>query len=77
MRMEKLLPLAAMEKLMKKVASGHGMDDVRVSEDAKQVLKDILEQRGQVISIQAVKLATHAKRDTVKKRDVLLGAKMT
>lgn len=75
--MEKLLPLAAMEKVMKKVASGCGIEDVRVSEEAKQVLKEILEQRGQAISGQAVKLATHAKRDTVKKRDVLLGAKMT
>ena len=74
--MEKLLPLAAMEKTMKKVASSCGMDDARVSEDAKQVLKEILEQRGEAIAIQAVKLATHAKRDTVKKRDVLLGAKM-
>ncbi len=75
--MDKLLPPAAMEKVMKKVASGYGMDDVRVSEEAKALLKEMLEQRGQAIAIQAVKLATHAKRDTVKKRDVVLGAKLT
>ncbi len=73
---EKLLPLAAMEKLMKKMAAANGMEYVRVSEDAKVVLKEMLEEKGAVISVQAVKLAIHAKRDTVKKRDVILAVKM-
>lgn len=77
MKTEKLLPLAAMEKLMKKVAASNGMEDARVSEEAKAILKEMLEKRAEVISQQAVKLAAHAGRDTVKKRDIVLGAKMT
>ncbi len=74
---DKLFPLAAMEKLMKKIAAANGMEYTRVSEDAKKKLKDALEARAAVIAAQAVKLATHAKRDTVKKRDIVLAAKMT
>ncbi|MBI4441095.1 NFYB/HAP3 family transcription factor subunit [Candidatus Woesearchaeota archaeon] len=73
---DKLLPLAAMEKLMKKVGAASGIEELRVSEDAKAVLKELLEHRGNAIAAQAVRLAGHARRDTVKKRDIVLAAKM-
>lgn len=73
----KILPLAAMEKLMKKVGLMNHIEDVRVSDGAKEALRESLEARSKIIALQAVKLATHAKRDTVKRRDILLAAKMT
>ena len=63
------LPLAAMEKLMKNV----GAD--RVSEDAKAELRDVLEEISAEISQNAIKLAHHAGRKTVKGVDIKLAAK--
>lgn len=63
------LPLAAMEKLMKNV----GAD--RVSEDAKAELRDVLEEIAAEISQNAIKLAHHAGRKTVKGVDIKLAAK--
>lgn len=69
MATKKLLPLAAMEKIMK-VAGAE-----RVSESAKIALKDVLEEIAEEISERAVKLAIHSGRKTVKSADVKLAAK--
>jgi len=66
---ERLLPLAAMEKLLKK----SGAD--RVSEGAKVAMKDILEEIAEDIGERSVKLAMHSGRKTVKASDVKLAAK--
>lgn len=66
---KRLVPLAAMEKIMKNC----GAD--RVSDNAKVALKDVLEQKAEEISSRAVKLAMHAGRKTVKASDIKLAAK--
>ncbi len=66
---KKLLPLAAMEKLMK----AHGAE--RVSENAKEALKDVLEEIAEGIATNSVRLAMHAGRKTVKASDVKLAYK--
>ncbi len=68
---DKLLPLAAMEKIIKKV----GGADVRVSDKAKAALKDVVEERAEEIAEKAWRLATHAGRKTVKEEDVRLAVK--
>lgn len=69
MAMQKLLPLAAMEKLLKNA----GAD--RVSEGAKIALKEMIEDIAEEISNHAIKLANHAGRKTVKAKDIKLAAK--
>jgi histone H3/H4 len=66
---QKILPLAAMEKLLKNAGAE------RVSESGKAALKDMLEEKGDEIAAQAVKLAQHAGRKTIKARDVKLASK--
>ncbi len=66
---EKLLPLAAMEKILKKSGAE------RVSDKAKAALKDVVEEKAEEIAAQAVKLAMHAGRKTVKAGDIKLAAK--
>ena len=66
---KRLLPLAAMEKILKKA----GAD--RVSEKAKAALKNQLEDLAEEIGAKAVKLAMHAGRKTVKAGDIKLAAK--
>ncbi len=66
---KRLLPLAAMEKIMKQA----GAD--RVSDKAKVALKDIVEEITEKISANAVKLAAHAGRKTVKEGDIKLASK--
>lgn len=66
MERKRLIPLAAMEQIMK-IA---GAD--RVSEDAKVALKDVLEDYAIGLSKQAWSLARHAGRKTVKAEDVKL-----
>lgn len=66
---KRLLPLAAMEKILRSV----GAD--RVSDKAKVALKNIVEDRAEEIARDAVKLAMHAGRKTVKAGDVRLAAK--
>ena len=64
---KKLLPLAAMEKVIKQADS-----EIRVSEKAKSALKDELEKYGLEIAERAWKLARHAGRTTVKSKDIIL-----
>ena len=66
---KRLIPLAAMEKIMKNA----GAD--RVSDKAKSALKSIIEDIADEIAGSAVKLASHAGRKTVKAGDIKLAAK--
>ena len=65
----KILPLAAMEKILKQC----GAD--RVSDKAKVALKAVVEEIADQIAVKAIQLAVHAGRKTVKARDVKLAAK--
>ncbi len=65
----KILPLAAMEKLLKKCGAA------RVSEDAKQAMKDVLEEYGEEIGQKSVRIAQHSGRKTVKSSDIKLAVK--
>ena len=66
---DKLIPLAAMEKMLKQ----GGAD--RVSDKAKAALKEVLENIAHDISAKAAKLAVHAGRKTVKAEDIKLAVK--
>ncbi len=66
---EHILPAAAMEKLLKKVGAP------RVSQSAKEALREVLENYGEQIGDKAVKLAAHSGRKTVKSEDVKLAVK--
>jgi histone H3/H4 len=66
---KKLLPLAAMEKILKQAGAE------RVSDPAKAALKTVVEEITQKIAAQAVTLASHAGRKTVKEGDIKLAYK--
>ncbi len=66
---ERLIPLAAMEKLMRQAGAE------RVSDDAKLALKEIIEDKAKEISEKAARFASHAKRKTVKSEDIKLATK--
>lgn len=65
----KLLPLAAMEKIIRESGAE------RVSDKAKTALKNVLEEIGGDIAVKAVKLAEHAGRRTIKAEDIRLAVK--
>ena len=65
----RLLPLAAMERILRQ----NGAD--RVSDKAKVALKNTMEDIADQIATKAVNLAKHAGRVTVKASDVKLAAK--
>ena len=65
----RLLPLAAMEKILKQ----SGAD--RVSDKAKVALKNTMEDLADEIAVKAVNLAKHAGRVTVKASDIKLASK--
>ncbi|MFQ5475380.1 MAG: histone family protein [Candidatus Nanoarchaeia archaeon] len=66
---KRLLPLAAMEKVLKNCGAE------RVSDKAKAALKDVVEDIAEEIAQNAVRLALHAGRKTVKAGDIKLAAK--
>jgi len=66
---KRLIPLAAMEKILKTC----GAD--RVSDKAKTALKNVIEDKAEEIAAQAVKFAMHAGRKTVKAGDIKLAVK--
>ncbi|MFH0977882.1 MAG: histone [Candidatus Woesearchaeota archaeon] len=66
---KRLIPLAAMEKLLKNCGAE------RVSEKAKSALKAVVEEIAEEIAVSSVKLALHAGRKTVKAGDIRLAAK--
>ena len=63
------LPIAPIGRIIKNAGG------LRVNEDAKEVLRKVLEQCGEDISLQAVKLAKHAGRVTVKASDIEMAVK--
>lgn len=69
MATEKLLPLAAMEKILKNCGAE------RASDKAKAALKDVIEDIANEIAERAVKLAVHSGRVTIKAGDVKLASK--
>ena len=66
----KELPLAAMERILRK-----GDPGLRVSEPAKEELRTLLEEHGVLLARTAAKFALHAGRKTIKAEDVKLAAK--
>ncbi|MDP2750968.1 MAG: NFYB/HAP3 family transcription factor subunit [Nanoarchaeota archaeon] len=66
---KRLLPLAAMEKILKQCGAE------RVSDKAKTALKEVVEERAEKIAQVAVKLANHAGRKTIKASDIKLAVK--
>jgi histone H3/H4 len=68
--MEKILPLAAMERILKK-----GSADIRVSDPAKEALREYLEEQGVELAKVAAEFSVHAGRKTIKAEDVRLAAK--
>ena len=64
MSMARLIPAAAMEKLLKNAGAQ------RVSEEAKVALKNILEKEAEKIAKQAIITAKHAGRKTIKGSDI-------
>jgi histone H3/H4 len=64
-----ILPIAAMEKLLKRAGAP------RVSQSAKEALRDLLEDIAEEIGEKSVKLAKHSGRKTVKGADVKLASK--
>ena len=63
-----ILPLAAMEKLMKKAGAP------RVSEEAKDALREVLEDIAADISSKALTFASHSGRKTIKRADIKLAS---
>jgi len=66
---DKLLPLAAMDKLLKQGGAE------RVSDKAKVALKNAIEDIANEIAAKSIKLAVHAGRKTVKAEDIKLAVK--
>ncbi len=66
---KRLVPLAAMEKIMKSAGAE------RVSDKAKAALKNVIEEKADKIATTAVRLAAHAGRKTVKAGDIKLASK--
>lgn len=64
-----ILPLAAMEKLLKKAGAP------RVSEDAKEAIREILEEYADKIGKRASEFSRHSGRVTVKGIDIKLASK--
>ncbi len=63
------LPIAPIGRIIKN-AGGQ-----RISQDAEKTLEKVLEQWGEKVSRQAVKLAKHAGRKTIKAADIELAVK--
>lgn len=66
---KKLIPLASMERILKKSGAE------RVADNAKIILKKIIEEIGIEISEKAKQLARHAGRKTIKSQDIKLATK--
>ena len=66
---DKLLPLAAMEKILKQGGAE------RVSDKAKVALKNAIEEIANDISVKAIQFAHPAGRKTIKPEDIKLAVK--
>lgn len=58
------LPLAVVIRMIKSAGAE------RVSEDAGEALRDVLEAKAEEVAKKAISLANHAKRKTLKKEDI-------
>lgn len=67
---KKIIPLAAMEKIIKKASP-----DIRVSDKAKSAMRGVIEDRAGQIAERAWQFAEHAGRRTVKREDIRLAAR--
>jgi len=70
---KKILALAGMEKLLKKVGSSD--DNIRVSDTAKVALREVLEEYAQKLGEKAFRFARHSGRKTIKAEDIKLAVK--
>jgi len=61
-----VLPLAPVERIIRNAGAG------RVSEGARDALAEVLEEYGLEVSAEAIRLAKHAGRTTVKAEDIKL-----
>jgi len=66
---KRALPLTSMERVLKKCGAE------RVSDKAKEALKDIVEERAEEIAKKAIRVAEHTGRKTVKSQDIKLAYK--
>lgn len=66
---KRLIPLAAMERILKQAGAE------RVSDKAKNALKEVVEEIVEKISKDAIRYAEHAGRKTVKSEDIKLALK--
>ena len=66
---KRLIPLAAMEQIMKQAGAE------RVSDQAKTALKEVLEEYARKVAQDAVKFTLHAGRKTIKAEDIKLAVK--
>lgn len=63
------LPIAPIGRIIKNAGAE------RVSDDAREALAKVLEEKGEEIASQAVKLAKHAGRKTIKASDIEMTVK--
>jgi histone H3/H4 len=67
--MVRKIPLAAMDRIIRNAVPA------RVSDDAKEALRECLEQEAREIIHKADTLSKHAERNTLMREDIILGKK--